>query len=58
MKYMVAYITDKGQIGNVDCDFLNDPPSMLNIRNAEKEISTKYCNHHKTTIINWLKISD
>ena len=57
MKYMTVYISEKGQIGNVDCDFINDPPTMQNIRDAEKQISTKYCHSNKVTIVNWLKIS-
>lgn len=52
------YISEKGQISNADCDFITDPPTMQNIRDAEKQISTKYYHSNKVAIANWLKISE
>ena len=58
MKYLIVYMCENGIIGNVDCNFMQEPPTIDNIRDAEKSISKKYCSGHKVSIVNWLKIAE
>lgn len=57
MKYLVVYAHKDG-FGNVDCDFIHEPPTMQDIREAELDISARLCNFEGAIIVNWIKIND
>ena len=55
MKYLVVYSHERG-FGSTDCVFRHEPPTIDDIRCAEKELLK--INGFKCVIMNWLKISD
>lgn len=55
--HLVFYSTKEIK-GNVDCIFINDPPTLTDIRNLEKNISDKFCNGDPVTVTGWKKLGD
>lgn len=56
-KYLVVYASQNG-IGNIDCMFRHEPPTMQDVRDAEKQIKELNKLEKNPVILNWLKISE
>lgn len=49
--------TGKVGFGNVDAVFQHNPPTISNIRDMERMISTKYCDGAQVVVLNWKPIA-
>ena len=62
MKHLVFYESKDalGSLikGNVDCDFIHNPPSLKDIRELESDIGTRFCNGQIAAVTGWLPIQD
>ena len=43
--------------GNIDAVFRHDPPTITDIRDMEREISSKHCNGAHVVILDWKPIT-
>lgn len=49
--------TGKVGFGNVDAVFQHNPPTISNIRDMERMISTKHCGGAQVVVLNWKPIT-
>lgn len=49
--------TGKVGFGNVDAIFQHNPPTISNIRDMERMISTKHCDGAQVVVLNWKPIA-
>lgn len=57
MKYLVVYIAGMS-MGNAVANFRHSPPTIKDIRDAEKEISNIIESEWNPIIVNWMGISE
>lgn len=57
MKYLIVYVHEQG-FGNVDGEFGHNPPSIEDIRSAEKQIQTQLHLTQIPKIINFLPVNN
>lgn len=57
MRYLVVYTFRMG-VGNAVVNFRHSPPTIKDIRDAEKEISNIDGFEKNPVIVNWLEISE
>lgn len=58
MQHLVFYESTTGLKGNVDCQFLHNPPHLEDIRNLEADISKRFCNSAPAVVTGWKEIQD
>lgn len=57
MKCLLVYAHSNG-FGNIDCEFEKNPPTLDNIREAEKQIKRKNNFSEMPRIVNIIELSD
>jgi len=62
MKHLVFYESKNaaGSLikGNVDCEFIHNPPSLQDVRELETDIGKRFCNGEVAAVTGWLPIQD
>lgn len=58
MQHLVFYRINPGYVGNVNCTFVHNPPTLEDIRNLEKDISEKFGEGAPAVVTGWEKLAD
>ncbi len=60
MKHLLVYVYDKNgttSVGNVDCYFKSNPPTMKEVRKAEQELMDNF-GFDNVCVVNWILLSE